>query len=84
MRTLPIHTFKHPTQTFPDCKKPHHDVNVKLQTEHDGNHALVHPEWLDSVVARTPLGYPGEEIDIANGRSGHSLLLTQLARTALS
>lgn len=25
-----------------------------------------HPEWLDSVVARTPLGHPGEEADIAN------------------
>ena len=25
-----------------------------------------HPEWLESVVARTPLGHPGEEDDIAN------------------
>jgi NAD(P)-dependent dehydrogenase (short-subunit alcohol dehydrogenase family) len=25
-----------------------------------------HPEWLESVVARTPLGRPGEEDDIAN------------------
>jgi NAD(P)-dependent dehydrogenase (short-subunit alcohol dehydrogenase family) len=25
-----------------------------------------HPDWLESVVARTPLGHPGEEDDIAN------------------
>lgn len=25
-----------------------------------------HPEWLESVIARTPLGHPGEEADIAN------------------
>lgn len=25
-----------------------------------------HPEWLESVVSRTPLGHPGEEADIAN------------------
>ncbi len=30
-----------PDSQRPLAEKPHHDVNVKLQTEHDGNHALV-------------------------------------------
>ncbi len=37
-----------------------------ILTEISRNWMKAHPEWLESVVARTPIGHPGEEADIAN------------------
>ena len=37
-----------------------------ILTEISRNWMKTHPEWLESVVSRTPLGCPGEEVDIAN------------------
>lgn len=37
-----------------------------ILTEISRNWMKSHPEWLDSVISRTPLGKPGEEADIAN------------------
>jgi NAD(P)-dependent dehydrogenase (short-subunit alcohol dehydrogenase family) len=37
-----------------------------ILTEISRNWMKAHPEWLESVVSRTPLGHPGEEEDIAN------------------
>lgn len=37
-----------------------------ILTEISRNWMKTHPEWLESVVSRTPLGHPGEEADIAN------------------
>ena len=37
-----------------------------ILTEISRNWMKTHPEWLEGVVARTPLGHPGQEEDIAN------------------
>jgi NAD(P)-dependent dehydrogenase (short-subunit alcohol dehydrogenase family) len=36
-----------------------------ILTEISRNWMKTHPEWLESVISRTPLGHPGEEADIA-------------------
>lgn len=36
-----------------------------ILTEISRNWMEEHPEWLESVIARTPLAHPGEEADIA-------------------
>lgn len=37
-----------------------------ILTEISRNWMKTHPEWLESVITRTPLGHPGEEAGIAN------------------
>lgn len=37
-----------------------------ILTEISRNWMETHPEWLDRVISRTPLGHPGEEADITN------------------